>query len=113
MVQVKNNLTVVWYDNRGVKAVIKTPSDADLKQAVRKSLDQDSRLDASAITIRTNFGDVTLDGSVYSHYEKKIAEQDARNVVGVAWVTNNVSGRVDARIGPSRTTSVLISIRMW
>jgi osmotically-inducible protein OsmY len=94
---VKNNLTVKWYDNSGVKSEIKTPSDEAVKQGVRKSLDQDSRLVADEITIRTSFGDVTLDGSVYSHYEKGISEQDAKNVVGVAWVTNNLFVRADQR----------------
>ena len=94
---VKNGLTVEWYDNRGVKSDSAMPSDEALKQAVRKSLDQDSRLVANEIAIRTSFGEVTLDGSVYSHYEKKIAEQDAKNVVGVGWVTNNLSVRADQR----------------
>ena len=94
---VNDGLTVEWYDNRGVKSASATPSDEALKQAVRQSLDQDGRIVANAIAIRTSFGDVTLDGSVYSHYEKKIAEQDATNVVGVACVTNNLSVRADQR----------------
>jgi len=68
-----------------------------LQQAVRKSLDQDSRLVAKRITIRASFGDVTLDGSVYSHYEKGVAEQDAKSIPGVAWVTNNLFVRADQR----------------
>ncbi len=94
---VKNGLTVEWYENRGVKSESGTPSDEALKQAVRKSLDQDSRLIAKQITIRTFSGDVTLDGSVASHFEKGIAEQDAKNVVGVAWVKNNLVVRADQR----------------
>ena len=94
---VKNGLTVDWFENRGVKSENTMPSDEALKQAVRKALDQDSRLVANDITIRTFLGDVTLNGSVYSHYEKGIAEQDAKNVVGVAWVTNNLSARPDQR----------------
>jgi osmotically-inducible protein OsmY len=97
VVDVKNGLTVEWYDNHGAKSGNTTPSSEALTQAVRKSLDQDSRLEANEIAIRTYFGDVTLDGSVYSHYEKGIAEQDAKNVVGVAWVTNNLSVRADQR----------------
>jgi osmotically-inducible protein OsmY len=94
---VESGLTVEWYDNHGVKSASAMPSDEALKQALRQSLDQDSRILANAIAIRTDFGDVTLDGSVYSHYEKKIAEQDAKNVVGVGWVTNNLSVRADQR----------------
>ena len=64
---------------------------------MRKSLDQDGRLVANEIGIRTSLGEVTLDGSVYSDYEKGIAEQDAKNVVGVAWVKNNLFVRADQR----------------
>ena len=67
VMEVKNGLSVEWYDNRGVKSANQTPSDEALKQAVRNSLDQDSRLVANEIAIRTYFGEVTLDGSVYSH----------------------------------------------
>ena len=95
----KQRPSVEWYDNRGVKPANPTPSDETLKQAVRNSLDQDSRLVANEIAIRTYYGDVTLDGSVYSHYEKGIAEEDAKNVVGVAWVTNNLFVRADQRAG--------------
>ena len=94
---VKNGLTVQWYDNHGVKAETTTPSDDVITQAMRKSLDQDSRLVASQIGIRTSFGEVTLDGSVYGQYEKGIAEQDAKNIVGVGWVRNNLSVRADQR----------------
>jgi osmotically-inducible protein OsmY len=96
VMDVKNGVTVQWYDN-GVKSGNTTPSDDALQQAVRNSLDQDSRLVANRITIRAFFGDVTLDGSVYSHYEKGVAEQDAKNVAGVAWVTNNLFVRADQR----------------
>ena len=94
---VTNGLTVEWYEDHGVKSESATPSDDAVKQAVRQSLDQDSRLLAKEVTIRTLFGEVTLDGSVYSHYEKEIAEQDAKNVVGVAWVRNNLFVRADQR----------------
>jgi len=97
VMDVKNGVTVQWYDNHGVKSANTTPSDDALQQAVRKSLDQDSRIVANEITIRAFLGEVTLDGSVYAHYEKRIAEQDAKNVVGVAWVTDNLSVRADQR----------------
>ena len=94
---VKNNLTVEWYEYRGVKKDNETPTDEVLKQSVRKSLDQDSRLIADQITIRVSSGEVTLDGSVYSHYEKGIADRDVKNVVGFAWLRNNLIVRGDER----------------
>ena len=94
---VENDLTVKWYENHGVRKQKTVPSDSDLKATVRKALDYDSRLNAADITLRVSFGHVTLDGFVYSHYEQNIAVQDTKNVVGVAWVTNNLFARVDKR----------------
>ena len=94
---VKNNLKIEWWENRGVGKEKRSPSDAVLKKTVRDALDQDTRLNASDISIKVSYGSVTLDGSVYSHYEKRIAEQDASDVVGVGWVTNNLFAGVDKR----------------
>lgn len=95
--RVDNELVIKWYEEHGVREAKKTPSDSDLKATVRKALDQDSRVNASDITLRVSYGHVTLDGSVYSHYQRDIAERDVKNVVGVAWVTNNLFARVDKR----------------
>ena len=40
---------------------------------------------------------MTLDGTVPNRYEQLVAEQDARDIVGVAWVTNNLSIRAPRR----------------
>ena len=94
---VNNKLNVEWWEKRGVREERPSPSDADLNKAVRDELDQDIRLNASDISINVSYGGVTLDGTVYSHYEKQIAEQDTHDVVGVGWVTNNLFARVDMR----------------
>jgi osmotically-inducible protein OsmY len=94
---VKNDLTVVWYENNGAREERKIPSDSDIKAAVRKTLDQDSRVNAYDIALSVSYGNVTLNGSVYSHYERDVAERDAKNVVGVGWVTNNLFPSVDRR----------------
>ena len=94
---VDNELTVTWYENHGVRDEQETPPDDELKVAVRKTLDQDSRVSANNIMLRVSHGHVTLDGSVYSHYERDIAERDAKNVVGVGWVTNHLFALVDKR----------------
>jgi osmotically-inducible protein OsmY len=94
---VNNKLKVEWWEKRGVREEIPSPSNADLKKAVRDELNQDIRLDASDISIRASYGGVVLYGTVYSHYEKSIAGQDAHDVVGVGWVTNNLFTRVDSR----------------
>lgn len=94
---VNNKLKVEWWEKRGVREQKPFPSDADLKKAVRDALDQDIRLNASDISTKVSYGCVTLDGTVHSHYEKRIAERDAHDVVGVGWVTNNLFTRVDMR----------------
>lgn len=99
VIDVKNNLTVEWYDEEvdGVRKERKFPSEEELKKVVREALNQDSRLAAYDIDVVVQYGHVTLDGSVYTHYEKRIAEEDAKNVVGVGWITNNLITRIDQR----------------
>jgi osmotically-inducible protein OsmY len=94
---VNNKLKVEWLEKRGVRKNRPLVSDANLNKAVRDELDQDIRLNASDISILVSYGGVTLNGTVYSHYEKGIAAQDAQDVVGVGWVTNNLFARVDTR----------------
>ncbi len=94
---VRNRLDVDWLETRGVAANRPIPSDDELKAAVRAELDQDWRLDPTGISIAVDLGSVTLTGSVFTHEERRIAEQDARDVVGVAWVTNRLFAQVDAR----------------
>jgi osmotically-inducible protein OsmY len=94
---VNNKLRVEWWEKRGVREQRPFPSDTDLNKAVRDALDRDIRLNASDISTKVSYGCVTLDGTVYTHYEKRIAEQDAHDVVGVGWVTNNLLARVDMR----------------
>jgi osmotically-inducible protein OsmY len=95
---VENEIKVEWWEDQGVRKKATVPSETELREHVRAELDQDSRIDASDINIKeVSSGHVTLDGSVYSHHEKRIAEQDTRDVVGVYWVTNRLFARVDKR----------------
>jgi len=95
--EVKNNLNVEYWENYGSRKKMATPSDSELKDAVSKELQADLRVNADEITVKTSYGSVILSGSVYSHKEKQIAEQDARDVIGVAWVSNKLFARVDKR----------------
>jgi len=96
---VTNDLTVAWYDEEvdGVRKERKWPTEEGLQEAVQQALKQDSRLASRNITVVVQYGHVILDGSVFTHYEKRIAEEDVKNVVGVGWVTNNLITRVDQR----------------
>ncbi len=94
---VDSKLKVEWWENAGARKKLPWPSDNALKKAVRAALDQDSRIDASDIAVKVSYGHVTLDGSVSGSYRKHIAGQDAGDIVGVGWVTNNLSTRVGKR----------------
>jgi len=95
--KVVNLLDVKWMENRGVRAKMTMPVDGNLQAAIRDELDRDWRLDPSDIEVTVYGGHVVLDGSVYSHYEQRVAGQDARDVVGVEWVTNQLFARADSR----------------
>ncbi|UCB53455.1 MAG: BON domain-containing protein [Candidatus Zixiibacteriota bacterium] len=94
---VKNKLKVEWSKNCGVRKDETWPSADALKKALRAELDQDSRVDASGITVKAAYGHVIVDGFVSDDYQKRIAEQDVRDVVGVRWVTSNLLVTADQR----------------
>jgi osmotically-inducible protein OsmY len=94
---VNNFLEVNWTEKKGVRDTDAAPPDSKLQRSVRAELDQDWRLIDSDISATVSHGHVTLDGSVPNHSEKRLAEKDVRDVVGVGWVTNNLFARVDER----------------
>ena len=94
---VENNLKVEWWENSGVRKKTPTPSADALKKAVQATFDRDTRVDELDISIKASYGHITLDGSVLNRYQKRVAGQDARDVVGVGWVTNNLFVLADRR----------------
>jgi osmotically-inducible protein OsmY len=95
---VKNELKVEWRENRGTRNQPPRPTDEAIQKAVREELNQDGRIDASNITIKISSGEVKLVGTVASHYQRRIAAQDAADVVGVSWVMNNLFAQEDSRV---------------
>lgn len=95
--KVVDALAVDWSENEGVVAARPAPTDAELGVRVREALDADLRIDPTRISIHADMGEVTLEGTVNSREERTIAANDARDVVGVAWVTNQLAAQVDAR----------------
>ena len=87
---VKNDLVVKPEEKGELRERAVYISDDALEEAVREELAEDIRVDASEIDARASDGEVTLEGSVTNYAEKRIAEQDSRDVVGVGWVTNNL-----------------------
>lgn len=92
---VKNELVVRPEEKGELRERAVYVSDDALEQAIREELAEDIRVDASEIEARASDGEVTLEGSVTHHAQKRIAEQDARDVEGVAWVTNNLFVKTD------------------
>lgn len=87
---VDNELVVEPWEVHGVRENVPVPSDAELKRNVEAELKSDLRLEPEQISVDAVAGHVMFFGSVPSLSQKRIAEQDARDVVGVAWVTNQL-----------------------
>jgi len=92
---VKNELVVRPEEKGELRERAVYVSDDALEKAIQEELAEDIRVDASEIEARASDGEVTLEGSVTNHAQKRFAEQDARDVVGVAWVTNNLFVKTD------------------
>jgi osmotically-inducible protein OsmY len=73
------------------------PTDDQLAAAVRDALAADQRLALAEVTVHVQHGEVTLHGTVLSHYQKRIAAQVAHDVVGVMGVTNRLTVRTAQR----------------
>jgi osmotically-inducible protein OsmY len=67
-----------------------TRSEERIREDVSDKLSEDSFLDASAIEVSVQDGEVTLSGSVESRYSKHRAEDLAEDVTGVKNVQNNL-----------------------
>lgn len=74
-----------------VRTVHAWPSEEALQASLKMDLDHDSRLDASHVAVDVEYGHAVLDGSVTTNREKRIAEQDAYDIVGVTSVANNLT----------------------
>lgn len=78
--------------------VAPVPAGEALRLAVEEQLRQDTRLDARSVRIEARGSHVVLSGTVPSEHQRRVAAEDARNVIGVVWVTNEISV-----IGPPRS----------
>lgn len=88
----KNDLKVEWWENRGTRRKLPMPSDTELQKAVHDELYKDLRIeDPFVLTVKCSHGHTTLEGTVPSYYQKRLAEKDTRDVAGVGWVTNSLT----------------------
>jgi osmotically-inducible protein OsmY len=73
-------------------------TDEEIKQALKKVFFYDPRLSPFKLTVSVENGVVTLSGQVHNLKAKRVAEQDARNTIGVWLVKNHL--KVRPGIGP-------------
>ncbi|QDV85864.1 BON domain-containing protein [Planctomycetes bacterium TBK1r] len=99
---VNNEMKVDPVLMRGEKATYNWPSEEELEAALTTELNHDSRIDAAAINPSVEYGHVVLDGAVRTLREKRIAEQDAFDIIGVQSVANNLS------VNPGRKNAVSV-----
>lgn len=86
---VKSLLEVEGVKPKGVRSKAPSPSNEELRKSVRDELYQDLRVaDPNEIHVEAVEGHVTLRGVVPTHYEERLATHDAKDVVGVVWVSN-------------------------
>jgi osmotically-inducible protein OsmY len=96
--KVDNQLRVEWWANEGTRKKPAVPTDDQLKQAVNDELFQDLRItDPGKISVDALTGQVILRGSVPTFYQKRIAEKDADDVTGTAWVMNLLQVKAEPR----------------
>lgn len=79
-----------------------TKPDADIAAAVRDTFFYDPRIDMTALTVDVDDGIATLRGTVDDLKEKRAAEQDAQNVIGVRSVKNLIKVRPDTPLSDNR-----------
>ena len=97
---VDDRLKVEYWENSDVRAHPAHFSDKQLQDAVQFELYQDVCLqEPYEIKVTASDGEIILEGNVSSLYQKKMAGKDARDVVGVREVKNQIS--VDSFAGES------------
>ena len=69
-------------------------SDSDIKRDVKSELRGDPDIDSTDIAVAVKDGVVTLAGFVRSYSQRQQAEDDAKRVVGVAGVANDIEVRL-------------------
>jgi len=65
-------------------------SDLQLEHAIVAALSQDNRIDVTHVSVDVEAGLAKLTGRVTHAHEKRLLEDDVRNVIGIVWVSNEV-----------------------
>jgi osmotically-inducible protein OsmY len=80
-------------ERREQKHELGMPSNSEIKKALAASFRNDPRLSRHPIDFTVEDGVVILSGTVGHLEAKTAAEQDARNIIGVLWVDNQLTVR--------------------
>ena len=91
-------------------------SDPEIKQDVERELRYDPDMDATDIAVAVKDGVVTLTGFVHSYGDKWEAEREAKKVIGVRAVANDIEVRlpaVDVRADPEIARDVAREIKLF
>jgi osmotically-inducible protein OsmY len=90
--EVKNNLTVRWWEVTPVRTNSPAPSDSALAKWVYDELYADLRIIKPwDVRVKAKGGHVTLSGTLPTMRQKSLAQQDAAEVMGVALVSNLIA----------------------
>lgn len=92
---VENNVQVDASLRHHEREPLVWPDEEELEAAVKTELTNDSRIQTKGITVEVEYGHATLSGTVKTQRESRLAEEDARDVVGVGWVTNDMVVKAD------------------
>jgi len=95
--KVDDQLKVDWRESWGTRSHLTRPTDGELESHVTAELAHDPRVDATHVVIDTEDGHVTLAGQVPDLVERRLAGADARDVLGVVWVTNDLNVEAQRR----------------
>ncbi len=109
---VDNKLTVQWWQENSPRRILPTPSNQELQESVRRALQQHVYLDSSRLLLKVDQGVVTLSGSVPSYYQAQLAEQLAREIIGVGWVLNDLKVDVENRSDEAIGTDVRRAVNL-
>ena len=103
-----------WAGNSGQRKSKETVrSDPEMKQAIEAALHLDPRVSAFSPEVNVEGGVIILGGAVGNLKAKNAAEQDAKNIVGVWRVDNNLKVRPNVRPTNSEMEQQLKAALLW
>jgi osmotically-inducible protein OsmY len=89
VIGVNNDLKVIWSKAEGILNAASTLPDSILTSTLEDEIMLDARFDdPKSIRIQVLQGTITLNGTVPTYMQKRLAEQDVQQIAGVQWINN-------------------------